>query len=332
MARCEVQEGERPYKPLEKNKHADVIKNHYENFNSETLSTYYDENSPFFDVNGIVDNTLNGINGIVDLVFPDFEITREQIANDLVDYSLCLKGDRRFYSYELSNLLHKIKDILDAQFDNEDTARACAAISAYLLNFSKVNNSSTTYHAIPDAWQKQFGYNDLYDDVFDMATSMRVGKNYYNTSDNDNALYSLYVIWAWCGDYWALGAGSEIGLYKYSHEISGNKHFNAVNESINMSLCTYLLPSEPNGEIQSLYKWFPEEKQWWITGFDYSKHRVDAENLVNIGYLDFSGDTDMFEKIYQSENYYLNTNLEEPQKLYPFLNFDSENYYVWLIW
>ena len=25
-------------KPLEKNKHADVIKNHYENFNSETLS------------------------------------------------------------------------------------------------------------------------------------------------------------------------------------------------------------------------------------------------------------------------------------------------------
>lgn len=61
-------------------------------------------------MNGIVDNTLNGINGIVDLVFPDFEITREQIVNDLVDYSLCLKGDRRFYSYELSNLLHKIKD------------------------------------------------------------------------------------------------------------------------------------------------------------------------------------------------------------------------------
>ena len=92
------------------------------------------------------------------------------------------------------------------------------------------------------------------------------------------------------------------------------------------------LPSEPNGEIQSLYKWFPEEKQWWITGFDYSKHRVNANSLVNIGYLDFSGDTDMFEKIFQSENYYLNTNLEEPQKLYPFLNFDSENYYVWLIW
>ena len=109
-------------------------------------------------------------------------------------------------------------------------------------------------------------------------------------------------------------------------------HFNAVTESINMSLCTYLLPSEPNGEIQSLYKWFPDEKQWWITGFDYSKHRVNADSLVNIGYLDFSDDTEMFEKIKYSNNNIFNVELTSDKKLFPNLIFDEENYYVWLIW
>lgn len=108
-------------------------------------------------------------------------------------------------------------------------------------------------------------------------------------------------------------------------------HFNAVTESINMSLCTYLLPSEPNGEIQSLYKWFPDEKQWWITGFDYSKHRVNADSLVNIGYLDFSGDTNMFESIINSEH--CDDFYNKPEtKISDSMIFDTENKFVWLIW
>ena len=81
-------------------------------------------------------------------------------------------------------------------------------------------------------------------------------------------------------------------------------HFNAVTESINMSLCTYLLPSEPNGEIQSLYKWFPDEKQWWITGFDYSKHSEHCDDFYN----------------------------KPETKISDSMIFDTENKFVWLIW
>ena len=201
-----------------------------------------------------------------------------------------------------------------------------------MLNFSRVNNSSTTYHALPDAWQKQFGYNDLYDDVFDMATSMRVGMCFYNTGVNDSDLSSLYVIWSWCGDYWTLGAGSEIGLYKYTRTVSGNNHFDAVNFNIPMSLNSYIVSYDVNNTIEPLFHWYPNEPQWWITGFDCSHHDVNAYQIHNIGYLDFSENPNVFESIKKSEFNDNNTYLNESNRLFPNLIFDDIDYYVWLIW
>ena len=53
---------------------------------------------------------------------------------------------------------------------------------------------------------------------------------------------------------------------------------------------------------------------------------------MNIGYLDFSDDTEMFEKIKYSNNNIFNVELTSDKKLFPNLIFDEENYYVWLIW
>ena len=64
------------------------------------------------------------------------------------------------------------------------------------------------YNVDFDCWQKRFGFNDMYDGFFDLATSMqranfefRVGLNYCK-------------LWIWKGDYVNLGAGAEIGIYK----------------------------------------------------------------------------------------------------------------------
>ena len=85
------------------------------------------------------------------------------------------------------------------------------------------------------------------------------------------------------------------------------------------------------GFIQSSFHWYPKDSQWWITGFDYSKHRVNADSLVNIGYLDFSGDTDMFESIINSEH--CDDFYNKPEtKISDSMIFDTENKFVWLIW
>lgn len=93
-----------------------------------------------------------------------------------------------------------------------------------------------------------------------------------------------------------------------------------------------MLPSEPNGEIQSLYKWFPDEKQWWITGFDYSRQSPDPARLVTVGYIDLSGYVDVYEQVKLSENLKKNIDLEEMQKLYHNLIFDNKNNYIWFVW
>ena len=116
------------------------------------------------------------------------------------------------------------------------------------------------------------------------------------------------------------------------NEVSDNMHFDAVSFNIPMSLNSYIVSYDINNTIEPLFHWYPNEPQWWITGFDYSHHDANAYQIHNIGYLDFSGDTNMFEKIHQSENNYYNRELSMDKKLYPHLVFDTQNYYVWFIW
>ena len=109
-------------------------------------------------------------------------------------------------------------------------------------------------------------------------------------------------------------------------------HFDAVSFNIPMSLNSYIVSYDINNTIEPLFHWYPNEPQWWITGFDCSHHGVNAYQIHNIGYLDFSGNTDMFAKISRSEDNYYNRRLSMDVKLYPHLVFDTQNYYVWFIW
>ena len=51
------------------------------------------------------------------------------------------------------------------------------------------------YHAKFDCWQQIFGYNDLYDILFDLGTSMESKRFHFSYGGTS------YVFWMWKGDY-----------------------------------------------------------------------------------------------------------------------------------
>lgn len=133
-------------------------------------------------------------------------------------------------------------------------------VGAYFLNFV-YDDKYVAYHAKVDTWQRQAGYNEFYDEVFDIGSSMDNDKLDFKTEDGTE-----YALWLWKGDYWAFGSGAEVGLYEYSAELSGTEHYHAIDFEVPMALSLYNYYSEDN--IGNVFNWAPNEEQWWITGFN----------------------------------------------------------------
>ena len=73
------------------------------------------------------------------------------------------------------------------------------------------DNDGYSYHTKVDCLQRPFGYCDLYDDVFNYATTMDREKFEFTSGGK------LYIFWTWKGYYLNLGAGAEMGFYEYEN-------------------------------------------------------------------------------------------------------------------
>lgn len=106
---------------------------------------------------------------------------------------------------------------------------------------------------------------------------MRYGKFDF---DVDNDGYEDYVLWAWKGDYLNLGAGAELGIYErweYSDEIWKVNKSNAMKMTLKLEHKNKLL-----------FDWRPNDKQWWITGFDYKTQNVKRDDLTATFTVEFT--------------------------------------------
>lgn len=168
-----------------------------------------------------------------------------------------------------------------------------------------------------DAWQKQFGYNDLYDEAFRVGTNnnMREGQLYFK----DKHGYE-HVLWLWRGDYLALGSGAEMGLYRMNEKNSN--HWDAVEFSLPMTLSLYDYYS--NNNVDHIFSWRPVNKQWWITGFNPKKPDANASRQILIGTIDFSS----YKEMYKS----LKNNTIKDRDMKNFVIFDDSKYLVWICW
>ena len=142
-----------------------------------------------------------------------------------------------------------------------------ASWGAKILNMSM--DEQGIYHANFDCWKQYFGYTDLYDVVFDAATSMRSAKFEF---DVNNDYISEYIIWVWKGDYLNLGAGAELGIYK---RWSYNDVIWIVDKTLAMNMTLQLDYKQTN-----IINWQPTAKQWWITGFNFNYRNVKRDDLT----------------------------------------------------
>lgn len=140
------------------------------------------------------------------------------------------------------------------------------------------------FHIKQHYWQswKYVGYNEFYDVVFDWATKA-TGTSMLPNQISFQYNNEKYLFWFWKGDYINLGAGAELGIY-----YGGGPHW-----LIDTSLAMTMTLSLKKGNEQVFY-YAPEEKQWWITGFDTQTPMVQANDLSAVYTVTFDN-FDMYE-------------------------------------
>lgn len=180
--------------------------------------------------------------------------------------SLCvndfMKGGKKIISFALSSVLHNLEAF--ARMHNINTAD----LGAKFLDMRIDENG--IYHADFDCWQHLFGYNKLYDIVFELGTSMDLNKEGIFNYNGQN-----YILWAWKGDYINLGAGAELGIYYGG--ISQNSHWK-VDKSLAMPMTLTLEYKNKGTIVNNWDNW--GNNAWWITAFNPKYKNVKAKDLT----------------------------------------------------
>ncbi|MBQ3514043.1 MAG: VWA domain-containing protein [Lachnospiraceae bacterium] len=197
-----------------------------------------------------------------------------------------------------------------------------AWFGARFLSFP-ADETGEIVHSHITNWQALFGYNIIYDCIFNLGTKGNMeAKTFPFVSDGKE-----YIIWAWKGDYLNLGAGAEIGIYQNLVYVPGldleyyTKHWVVPPLLTTMKLYLYNYYNIIN--IKNIFCWEPAEPQWWITGFSPSIKEPDADIMVSIGVIDFDGKEEMYEGLKNS----LKGSFEEEYWI-----FDEDGHTAWFVW
>ena len=86
-------------------------------------------------------------------------------------------------------------------------------------------------HSQPETWQRAFGYNELYDLVFEVGSNMK--RKYFETKNTQ------YRLWLWKGDYWNLRSGAEVGIY-VKDNTSSSQSDTTINDCIDYEVPMYV--------------------------------------------------------------------------------------------
>ena len=170
------------------------------------------------------------------------------------DYSgMCWTGIWDGIKSFIRNALHTVNSIAIC-FGMDTAGIGASALDMY-------ESSPGVYHANTDCWQQYFGYNSVYDAVFDMGTSMDTQRFEFVSNGEE------YCIWMWKGDYVNLGAGAEMGIY-----YGGGPHW-FVDTGLAMPMSMSL---ECNGSTIISHS----QSTWWITGFNSNYLNIQASDLT----------------------------------------------------
>lgn len=144
--------------------------------------------------------------------------------------------------------------------------------SKFMNTFDFFQDSKGVYHTSQNCWQKLGGYNDLYDFFFDAATEMKAIKFNLPTNTRRYNLNKTYILWAWKGDYFNLGAGGELGIY--SNYINIHSLAETRNPIYSKLQVFY--------KGKRIIKYHPSYLCWWITGFNPKIQYIKTANDLSL--------------------------------------------------
>lgn len=206
------------------------------------------------------------------------------------------------------NLLNFIRKYFKGFAESETSTKAGADFLDFIYDKQNV-----AYHSQVDTWQKAFGYNDIYDKVFEDGSYMLRDKKIFSYNGNE------YILWSWKGDYWNLQSGAETGLYVYNRTVNEVKHYDVVDFNLPMTLSLYNMH---DGYTENIFSWVPDEPQWWITGFNPDFTEPDPNIMVAVVSINFTGYEEMYEA---AKSNFLKQSHEG-------LIFDDKYNTIWMVW
>ena len=125
------------------------------------------------------------------------------------------------------------------------------------------------FYSLEDAWQRDFGYGKLYDEMAPVMNMIIDCEHVYFEYDNKK-----WMIEFWKGQY-GITTGAEIGIYvKETSEEEGDKIFYdcaSKEEQLPISMTLY-----KNGKAM----FWRKKNHWWLTGFVLGEFSYPAELMV----------------------------------------------------
>lgn len=153
-------------------------------------------------------------------------------------------------TFEDGDYLANVQDVL---FNTQDESTARKILVAAGFDYDPVQD---VYFTQLDSWQRNFGFNSVYDTAAPMVGMIySTAKIYFTYDDKD------WMMEIWKGQY-GITAGGEIGFYnKPTDRVM--KHFDCVTdeEMLEVSFDFY--------NMDELVFTRGPEKHWWLTGFKF---------------------------------------------------------------
>ena len=147
------------------------------------------------------------------------------------------------------NEINDIKDIQDLLFASKDAEKTAAILNACGFEYDQEQG---IYYSSINPWQKNFGFNVIYDMAAPMAGMYYSTERIYFQYDNKDWMVQL-----WKGQY-GITVGGEIGIYNKTDKIM---QYDCVSEEeyVTMGFKLY-------NQNELLFERKPEP-HWWMTGF-----------------------------------------------------------------
>lgn len=175
------------------------------------------------------------------------------------------KFDYKQFAKDLNASLKRFSDSVEFVYDpltNSITVKTKDGRDTGFFGF-KYSMTDQVIYTAEDAWQRNFGFEETYDNVSGAGAisydTIRVKFNYNNKE---------WMMQYWKGQYGFVLIGAELGLYNRDPGSTNSTYYNCVTdaEKLNMSVKVYRQDADDQNKYNLLFQRTPTTT-WWLTGF-----------------------------------------------------------------